>query len=132
MLREADRDRTEIFELFKQEIAGLPASKISDICVKYTNAEIKLNEFDRARAFFVHASQFCEPRSEEVCFSLAGDTILLLGLTLASLQGFWNAWSQFEISHGEADTFREMLRLKRSVQAQVNGSRQDGGHQVRQ
>jgi hypothetical protein len=45
---------------------------------------------------------------------------LFLLLTLASLQGFWNAWSQFELSHGNPDTFREMLRIKRSVQTLYN------------
>jgi len=31
---------------------------------------------------------------------------------------FWKAWQEFEVHHGNEDTFREMLRIKRSVQAQ--------------
>ena len=30
---------------------------------------------------------------------------------------FWAAWNDFEVAHGNEDTFREMLRIKRSVSA---------------
>jgi pre-mRNA-splicing factor SYF1 len=30
---------------------------------------------------------------------------------------YWTAWHEFEVSHGNEETFREMLRIKRSVQA---------------
>lgn len=33
---------------------------------------------------------------------------------------FWKTWHQFEVKHGNEDTFKEMLRIKRSVQAQYN------------
>ena len=33
---------------------------------------------------------------------------------------FWEVWHDFEVKHGNEDTFREMLRIKRSVQAQFN------------
>lgn len=33
---------------------------------------------------------------------------------------FWQAWKEFEIRHGNEDTIREMLRIKRSVQATYN------------
>ena len=33
---------------------------------------------------------------------------------------FWEAWKEFEINHGNEDTVREMLRIKRSVQATYN------------
>ena len=33
---------------------------------------------------------------------------------------FWKVWHDFEVRHGNEDTFREMLRIKRSVQAQFN------------
>jgi pre-mRNA-splicing factor SYF1 len=47
----------------------------------------------------VHASQFCDPKVDE---------------------GFWSTWADFEVRHGSQDTFREMLRIKRSVQALFN------------
>jgi hypothetical protein len=33
---------------------------------------------------------------------------------------FWQLWKDFEIAHGNEDTVREMLRIKRSVQATYN------------
>ena len=35
-------------------------------------------------------------------------------------KSFWKAWQEFEVRHGNEDTFREMLRIKRSVQAQFS------------
>lgn len=61
--------------------------------------ERKLGEIDRARAIYAHASQFCDPRVNPA---------------------FWQEWHNFEIETGSEDTFREMLRIKRSVQAQFN------------
>ena len=46
-----------------------------------------------------HASQFCDPRVDPK---------------------FWAEWNAFEVETGSEDTFREMLRIKRSVQAQYN------------
>lgn len=36
---------------------------------------------------------------------------------------YWNEWRGFEVKHGNEDTFREMLRVKRSVQAQYSQAR---------
>lgn len=33
---------------------------------------------------------------------------------------FWQIWKEFEVRHGNEDTMREMLRIKRSVQAMYN------------
>lgn len=33
---------------------------------------------------------------------------------------FWEIWKEFEVKHGNEDTVREMLRIKRSVQATYN------------
>lgn len=33
---------------------------------------------------------------------------------------FWQTWKEFEVRHGNEDTMREMLRIKRSVQATYN------------
>lgn len=61
--------------------------------------ERKLGEIDRARAIYVHCSQICDPKSNPK---------------------FWQLWKEFEIAHGNEDTVREMLRIKRSVQATYN------------
>ena len=33
---------------------------------------------------------------------------------------FWQTWKEFEVNHGNTDSKREMLRIKRSVQALYN------------
>ena len=58
--------------------------------------ERKLNEVERARAIYVHLSQFCKP-------SLFEDS-------------FWRIWEQFEVYFGNEDTFDDFLRIKRTVQ----------------
>ncbi|KAK3286689.1 hypothetical protein CYMTET_5767 [Cymbomonas tetramitiformis] len=76
--------------------AKLPDSITKSLCVQYANLERRLGEIDRARALFRHASQFADPKTD---------------------YGFWDEWNEFEIKHGNEDTFREMLRIKRSVSA---------------
>mmetsp|Transcript_50121 Transcript_50121/g.145340 ORF Transcript_50121/g.145340 Transcript_50121/m.145340 type:complete len:976 (-) Transcript_50121:41-2968(-) len=88
--------QTRTREIYDQAIEALPHARIKDACVKYAKMETLLGEVDRARAIYVHASQFCDPRKEE---------------------DFWKVWRGFEVQHGNEDTFRDMLRIKRSVQA---------------
>ena len=67
--------------------------------MKFAELETKLGEIDRARGIFSHGSQMSDPRTSK---------------------SYWKAWQEFEVRHGNEDTFREMLRIKRSVQAQYN------------
>ncbi|KAF5475605.1 hypothetical protein F2P56_007397 [Juglans regia] len=84
-------------EIYEQAIeSGLPDKDVKAMCLKYADLEKSLGEIDRSRGIFVFASQFADPRSD-------GD--------------FWNKWHEFEVQHGNEDTFREMLRIKRSVSA---------------
>ena len=66
------------------------------MCLRYANLERKLGEIDRARGIYVHGSQQVNPE--------------------ADASNFWSSWHDFEVAHGNEDTFREMLRVKRSVQ----------------
>ena len=66
------------------------------MALRYARLERTLGEIDRARAIYAYSSQFCDPRLEP---------------------GFWGTWSEFEVSHGNQETFKEMLRVKRSVLA---------------
>lgn len=112
----ADEDRAEMFEfyitksasnfgltstrpIYERAIAALPDKSAANMCVKFAEMERRLGEIDRARAIWGHASQFCDPRVEPE---------------------FWRKWEQFEVQHGNEDTFKEMLRIKRSVQAKFN------------
>lgn len=110
----SDEDRFEMFEfyitksasnfgltstrpIYERAIAALPDQEAKEMCLKFADMERRLGEIDRARAIYGHASQFCDPRTNA---------------------GFWQKWEAFEVQHGNEDTFKEMLRIKRSVQAQ--------------
>ncbi|KAJ8517323.1 hypothetical protein ONZ45_g5493 [Pleurotus djamor] len=107
-----DEDKFEMFSIYIAKATanyGLPATRpiyellpdrqTAEMCLRFAGLERKLGEIDRARAIYAHASQFCDPRTNPK---------------------FWSEWNNFEIETGSEDTFREMLRIKRSVQAQFN------------
>ena len=83
--------------IYERAITALPDKEAKDMCLKFAEMERRLGEIDRARAIYGHASQFCDPRT---------------------IPSFWAKWENFEVQHGNEDTFKEMLRIKRSVQAQ--------------
>lgn len=85
--------------IYERAISTLPDAEARDMCLKFADMEKRLGEIDRARAIYGHASQFCDPRTNPE---------------------FWAKWNVFEVQHGNEDTFKEMLRVKRSVQAQYN------------
>ncbi|KAL0933040.1 pre-mRNA-splicing factor syf1 [Colletotrichum truncatum] len=112
----ADEDRADMFNfyitksasnfglpstrpIYEKAISTLPDNEARDMCLKFADMEKRLGEIDRARAIYGHASQFCDPRTSP---------------------DFWTKWETFEVQHGNEDTFKEMLRIKRSVQAQYN------------
>jgi pre-mRNA-splicing factor SYF1 len=92
---------TKTRDIYEQAIAALPPAHVADMCIRYANLERKLGEVDRARAIYMHAAQDTAP---------------------AANPKFWATWHDFEVNHGNEDTFREMLRVKRSVEAQATGS----------
>ena len=85
--------------IYERALEVLPDRQTAKMCLRFAAMERKLGEIDRARAIYAHASQFCDPRTNPE---------------------FWTEWHAFEIDTGSEDTFREMLRIKRSVQAQFN------------
>ncbi|KAH7914669.1 hypothetical protein BJ138DRAFT_1143343 [Hygrophoropsis aurantiaca] len=85
--------------IYERALEVLPNRQTAEMCLRFAALERKLGEIDRARAIYAHASQFCDPRVNPK---------------------FWQEWNSFEIETGSEDTFREMLRIKRSVQAQFN------------
>ncbi|EIW85392.1 protein prenylyltransferase [Coniophora puteana RWD-64-598 SS2] len=106
--------------IYERALEVLPDKQTAEMCLRFAALERKLGEIDRARAVYAHASQFCDPRTNTK---------------------FWSEWNSFEIETGSEDTFREMLRIKRSVQAQfnteasylaaqTNSVRQDNGRRV--
>lgn len=73
-----------------------------DIGLKFAAIERKLGEIDRSRGILLHLSQFCDPSKQE------------------NLDNFWKIWEEFELYHGNEDTFKEMLRTKRSVSSRYS------------
>ncbi|XP_042907950.1 pre-mRNA-splicing factor syf1 homolog isoform X2 [Parasteatoda tepidariorum] len=86
-------------QIYEKAIELLPDSEAKQMCLKFADLEKKLGEIDRSRAIYAHCSQMCDPRTN---------------------QDFWRTWKEFEVRHGNEDTMREMLRIKRSVQATYN------------
>ena len=64
------------------------------MCLRFAAMEALHGESERARAIYVHASTYCDPRT---------------------MTAFWKTWQDFEVEHGNEESFREMLRIKRSV-----------------
>ncbi|XP_063787705.1 pre-mRNA-splicing factor SYF1 isoform X1 [Pseudophryne corroboree] len=90
---------THTRSIYERAIELLSDEQSREMCVRFADMECKLGEIDRARAVYSYCSQICDPR-----------------LT----SGFWQTWRDFEVRHGNEDTLREMLRVKRSVQAKYN------------
>lgn len=87
---------------YERAISELNDDMTRDICIDYAEMERKLGEIDRARAILQHGSQFADPRRAPT---------------------YWIRWREFEEAHGNEDTFRDMLRVQRSVEtafSQVN------------
>lgn len=110
----ADQDRFSVFalyvqraaeffgvtrtrEIYEKAIEALPDVGAREMCLRFAELERLLGEIDRARAIFTHGAQFANPTTEPV---------------------YWQKWRTFEVDHGNEDTFREMLRVKRTIQAQ--------------
>jgi pre-mRNA-splicing factor SYF1 len=89
-----DDDNT--YDAKKKKKNRLDDNSTKIVCVKYAELEVSLGEIDRARALYTHASQFSNPAQDGT---------------------FWGQWNDFEVKNGNEDTFRDMLRVKRSVAA---------------
>jgi pre-mRNA-splicing factor SYF1 len=77
-------------EIYETAIEASPPYGVSDddckrMCLRYSQLERKLGEVDRARAILVHASSLADPRRDLL---------------------FWKEWNDFEVKHGNEDTFR--------------------------
>ncbi|XP_072976076.1 uncharacterized protein [Typha angustifolia] len=84
-------------QIYEQAIeSGLPHNDVKTMSIKYAELERSLGEIDRARALYIFAAGYADPRSDP---------------------NFWKKWKDFEIQHGNEDTFRDMLRISRTVSA---------------
>ena len=86
---------TKTREVYERALETVPDNHVKDIALRFADMETKLGEIDRARAIYVYASQFCNPQLQVA---------------------FWSTWKEFEKHHGNTDTYKEMLRIQRSVE----------------
>ena len=87
-------------KLFEQAIETFTNLKLENIliefCIQFSNVETQIGEIERARKLFQHASQFANPNNKE-------------------LEYLWDLWRDFEIQNGDEETYKEMKRVRRSV-----------------
>ena len=82
-------------DIYQTAVEALEDGFAATLCLDFARMETSLQEMDRARAVLAYGSQMADPRRNEE---------------------YWKAWNTFEVSHGNEETFREMLRIKRSVE----------------
>ena len=97
---------TKTREEFSKALELLDQDNIMDIGLKYISMEKNLGEIERARSIFNYLSQFNNPNE------------------LESIEIFWKEWEDFELYHGNENTFKEMLKVKRNLAQRytLNGS----------
>lgn len=86
---------TKTRPVYERAVAELNDVHSRALCLEFADMERKLGEIDRARAILQHGSQFADPRKDPI---------------------YWRRWREFEEAHGNEDTFRDMLRVQRSVE----------------
>merc|ERR1712185_404872 len=77
---------TKTRDIYESAVNGLPNALVAGMCIRYANLERKLGEIDRARAIYMHGCQQVDPSSDAT---------------------YWATWHEFEVAHGNEDTFRE-------------------------
>mmetsp|Transcript_13408 Transcript_13408/g.29677 ORF Transcript_13408/g.29677 Transcript_13408/m.29677 type:complete len:1117 (+) Transcript_13408:245-3595(+) len=82
--------------LYERAIAALEDEPAAKMCLEFSEMETTLGEVERARAALTYGAQLADPRR---------------------YPEYWAKWHDFEVQNGNEETFREMLRIKRSVQA---------------
>lgn len=94
---------TKTRPVYERAIQELGDEASRSICLEFAEMERKLGEIDRARLILQHGSQLADPRKEKA---------------------YWRFWKDFEETHGNEDTFRDMLRIQRSVEASFSQVKQ--------
>jgi pre-mRNA-splicing factor SYF1 len=68
------------------------------VCMDFAGLEARLGELDRARALYSHAAQF-----------------VAQGASADDSEALWSAWKDFELAHGNRETYRDMAVRRRAV-----------------
>jgi pre-mRNA-splicing factor SYF1 len=87
---------TKTRPLFEKALKDIQDDSIIPLGLTYAEFEKNLGEIDRARSVLYYLSQFSDPTVVD--------------------HPLWVAWDDFELKCGNEDTYKEMERVKRSVQ----------------
>ena len=87
---------TKTRPLFEKALKEIQDETIIPLGLTYAEFEQNLGEIDRARSVLYYLSQFSDPTVED--------------------HPLWVAWDKFELKCGNEDTYKEMMRVQRSVQ----------------
>ena len=82
--------------IYEAAISALDDRDAAKMCLQYADLEARLGEIERARTSLTYGAQMADPRRDP---------------------DYWKEWHAFEVAHGNEETFREMLRVKRGVAA---------------
>ena len=82
--------------VYEKALSVVPDADVQKISLRFAEMERQLGELDRARAIFVHGSQTCDPKRNA---------------------SYWDSWKEFELKHGNENTFKDMLQIKRTMGA---------------
>lgn len=88
---------TKTRAIFDAALKKLTEKEIIFLGRQYANLQIKMGQLDRARGIYTYISQFTDPKDDT--------------------KGLWQEWSAFEVENGDKNTYKEYLRIKRSVEA---------------
>ena len=80
-------------QVFQKALKVLTDTNLVMIGLRFAKLERKLNEIERARAIYVHLTQYCDPSSYE--------------------KTFWKVFENFELQYGNKDTYEDFLRSRR-------------------
>ncbi|QLG72777.1 hypothetical protein HG535_0D04860 [Zygotorulaspora mrakii] len=85
-------------KLYEECIQSMPNSKIIGIVIDFAETETRLNEIDRAREIFRYGAQLLPPQKNI---------------------NLWGSWDEFELQHGDKETYKEMLKLKKNLENEM-------------
>ena len=110
------------FEAFVKKIREIPTTSMS--CRNFQKQSCQLQENKIVNVCHTVAFYYCILMCCVPCACLIHTCSCCDGVCccvcVQIAKSFWKAWQEFEVRHGNEDTFREMLRIKRSVQAQFS------------
>merc|ERR1712113_255828 len=101
----------EIYEtaINAEQPFNLLDTDVKELCLRFAKLECSLGEIERTRSILIYVSKIANPNLDEV---------------------IWSGWNQFDLLYGNENTFRDMLRIKRSIGASFSMSKLTGQHSL--